>query len=134
MPTPERWWVFTLAHVTKRQHNNCGHLCPGLPPRCDTRSARHAFGISPTPTFGQLMQQCFQANGIRQWAKRRAKPVIWSDLITPYGNEFLAWCEKPCRFPNPWRIRSVLFGILYTSTIHHYLFSTTPNSLDYPSR
>ena len=57
--------AFTSAHARKRQHANCGNPYPSLSPRRDTRSARHASGISPTLTFGQLMQQCFQANGIR---------------------------------------------------------------------
>ena len=47
------------------------------------------------------------------------------DSTTRLGNECLDWWGKPDRFPNPWRIRSVLFGIFYTSIMHHYLFSTT---------
>ncbi|PSO87361.1 MAG: hypothetical protein BRC43_09155 [Cyanobacteria bacterium QS_3_48_167] len=55
--TPEVVGVYVSTQIVES--------LPSLSPRRDTRSARHASGISPTLTFGQLMQQCFQANGIR---------------------------------------------------------------------
>ncbi|VEP11447.1 hypothetical protein H1P_1040021 [Hyella patelloides LEGE 07179] len=42
-----------------------------------------------TLIFSLPMGQCFLANGIEQWGKRLAKPVILNDLTTHLDNEYL---------------------------------------------
>ena len=137
-------------------------LASGIPSRRDTRSARHASGRSPTPIFGKHTQQFYPASAIERWEKRLAKLATsrrtrvatgflkaWGNLKPRPLNYFATLScrsiqqyaqttgvsistENLIQILRCWRITLVPFGILYTSTTRHYLFSTTIFTLRFP--
>ena len=68
-----------------------GFVTSRLPPRCDTRGARHTSGISPTATFGRLIIGCCRASGIEPLARKVVRPTTLNISIALSVSESLAW-------------------------------------------
>ena len=104
-----------------------GFVTSRLPPRCDTRGARHASGISPTATFGRLIIGCCRASGIEPLARKVVRPTTLNVSIARSANLSLGekdpvFLEK-ARKPH-WCNRRTLF----TTTMHPYMCRTTPGN------
>ena len=75
--------------------------------------------------FGELMKMLFPKNVIGQQAKKVVRLIILNALTTQCAKEFLVQLEQLYLFQKSQKIILVLFGILFTTTMHLYRLERT---------
>ena len=111
---PEKLWGCTWEIAVEIAHKDDGRLY--------RRSIDSALSL--TPIFGLLMRKSSPVNDIKVWVRRVAKRVTSSGLTVSCADGCHVYSGRRYRFPRNWRTILGQFGILFTTTMHPYLFST----------